>query len=100
MALQKRNVVTYGLTGKVYGQLLFKQYKYGTVVSKVPDRSKVVLNEKQKASTAVFRKAVNFAKQILKDPSRYAEYQARLPEGKTVYHAAIADYFATEKNIQ
>ena len=96
MALQKRNVVTYGLTGKVYGQLLFKQYKYGTVVTKVPDRSKVVLSEKQKASNAVFRKAVLYAKKVLKDPSRYAEYQARLPEGKTVYHAAIADYFAAK----
>ena len=98
MAVQKRNVVTYGLTGKVYGQLLFKQYKYGTVVSKVPDRSKVVLSDKQKASTVLFRRAVIYAKMVLKDPTRYAEYQSSLPEGKTVYHAAIADYFATKKD--
>jgi len=99
MALQKRNVVTHGLTGKVYGQLIFKQYSYGTVVSKVPDRSKVVLSEKQIASTAAFRKAVSFAKQVLKDPVRYAEYQAKLPEGKTVYHTAIADYFVKKMGI-
>ena len=98
MALQKRNVVTHGLSGKIYGQLLFKQYKYGTVVSKIPDRSKVVLSDKQKASNALFRRAVIYAKMVLKDPTRYAEYQSRLPEGKTVYHAAIADYFATKKD--
>lgn len=93
MAKQKRNVVMYGLSGKVNGQLLFKQYSYGTVVSKIPDRSKVILSEKQQASNMVFRKAVRYAKQVLKDPVRYAECKARVPEGKTVYHTAIADYF-------
>ena len=97
MALQKRNVVTHGLTGKIYGQLIFKQYSYGTVVSKVPDRSNVVLSEKQEASTAAFRKAVSYAKQVLKDPVKYAEYQSKLVEGKTVYHTAIADYFTKIK---
>lgn len=41
----------------------------------------------------VFRKAVLYAKQVLKDPVRYAECKARVPEGKTVYHTAIADFF-------
>ncbi len=97
MALQKRNVVTHGLSGKVYGQLIFKQYSYGTVVSKVPDRSNVILSEKQLASAAQFRKAVAFAKQVLKDPMKYALYQSKLEEGKTVYHTAIADYFVMKK---
>lgn len=98
MALQKRNVVTHGLTGNLYGQLIFKQYSYGTVVSKVPDRSNVILSEKQLASAAKFRKAVAYAKQVLKDPMRYAHYQSKLEEGRTVYHAAIADYFAVKKD--
>lgn len=83
----------YGLSGKVNGQLLFKQYSYGTVVSKIPDRSKVILSDKQQASNEVFRKAVLYAKQVLKDPLKYAECKSRVAEGKTVYHTAIADYF-------
>ena len=94
MARQKRNAVTHGLTGNVYGQLLYKQYSYGTVVTKMPDRSKVIPSDKQKASNTVFGRAVKYAKQVLQDPVKYAEYQSRLAEGKTVYHAAIADYFA------
>jgi hypothetical protein len=93
MARQKQNVLTHGLTGNVYGQLIFKQYSYGTVVSKIPDRSKVVLSEKQQASTGTFRKAVAYAKGVLKDPVKYAEIQSRLAEGKAVYHAAIKEYF-------
>lgn len=93
MARQKQNVLTHGLTGNVYGQLIFKQYSYGTVVSKVPNRSKVVPSKKQKASTDRFRKAVAYAKQVLKDPVKYAEYAASLPQGKTVYTQAIAEYF-------
>lgn len=87
----------YGLSGKVNGQLLFKQYSYGTVVSKIPDRSRVVLSDKQTASNSAFRKAVQYAKQVLKDPVRYAECRARLTEGKTVYNTAIADYLARQK---
>ncbi|MES3018315.1 MAG: hypothetical protein V4721_11070 [Bacteroidota bacterium] len=98
MAKQKRNVVMSGFTGKVNEQLLFKQYLYGTVVSKVPDRSKVVLSDKQKISNAVFAKAVQYAKRVLQDPAKYSEYQARLVDGKTVYNTAIADYFAQNKS--
>ncbi|MGV3684706.1 MAG: hypothetical protein ACO1NS_03705 [Daejeonella sp.] len=94
MARQKTNVVMKGVTGKLAGMLIFKQYSYGTVVSKLPDRSKVTLSEKQKNSNGAFRKAVKYAQQVLKDPAKCAAYRSVLPEGKTVYHAAIADYFA------
>jgi len=83
-----------GLTGKVGELLLFKQYSYGTVITKIPDRSKVILSEKQVNSNKTFRKAVAYAKQILKDPKKCAVYQHNLPAGKTIYHTAIAEYFA------
>jgi hypothetical protein len=98
MALQKRNSVIHGLSGTINQQLLFKQYSYGTVVSKMPDRSKVVPSEKQIASNTEFRKAVQYAREILNDPIRRAEYQSKLARGKTVYNTAIAEYFAKKRN--
>jgi hypothetical protein len=94
MARQKHNVVMNGISGQIGGMLILKQYAYGTVVSKLPDRSKVKLSLKQKASNSVFRKAVKYAQVAMKDPDKSAAYRAVLPEGKSVYHMAIADYFA------
>ena len=94
MARQEHNVVMKGLTGKVGELLLFKQYRYGTVVSKIPDRSKVVLSEKQKSANRLFKLAVKFAKEVMKDPVKRAECEARLPQGKTVYHTALAEFIA------
>lgn len=94
MARQERNVITQGLSGKVNGQLLFKQYSYGTVITKIPDRSRVILSEKQKSCNLAFRQAVVYARSIINDPLRKAEYEARLSEGKTVYNTAIAEFLA------
>ncbi len=92
MARQKNNVVTHGLSGKVNGQLLYKAYSYGTVVTKMPDRSKVVLSDKQKSYNRNFRSAVAYAKEVINDPVKRAEYESKLQEGKTVYHTAIAEF--------
>jgi hypothetical protein len=50
MARLKSNVLVEGFSGRI-DRLLFKQYKYGTVVSKMPDRSKVKLTANQKKQT-------------------------------------------------
>lgn len=94
MARQKLNVVTYGLSGKVNGQLLFKQYSYGTVVTKIPDRSQVILSEKQKSCNRTFRQAVAYARTVLSDPIKKAEYESGLKDGRTVYHTAIAEFLS------
>ncbi len=96
MARQKRNAVTQGLSGKINGQLLFKQYSYGTVVTKIPDRSRVILSEKQKSCNSTFRQAVAYARTVLNDPLKKAEYELGLTDGKTVYHTAIAEFLATK----
>lgn len=92
MAIQKKNVLTKGLSGKVNDQLLYKQYSYGTVVGKIPDRSRVVLSKKQKSCNTSFSLAVAYAQSVISDPLKKARYQSRLPAGKTVYHAAIAEF--------
>jgi hypothetical protein len=92
MAIQKRNVLTRGLSGKINDQLLYKQYSFGTVVGKIPDRSRVVLSKKQKSCNTSFSLAVAYAQSVISDPVKKAKYQSGLAAGKTVYHAAIAEF--------
>lgn len=96
MAVVKRNQVTKGLSGKFH-EFIFKNYSYGTVVSKVPDRSKVKLSKKQKAANTIFKAAVAYAKEVIRDPKKRKPYEVKLKRGKTVYHTALADYLKKHK---
>jgi hypothetical protein len=46
------NPLLQGVSGKIGGQLVIKQYSYGTVISAMPDMSKVKKSMLQKNSAA------------------------------------------------
>lgn len=91
MARVKNNVLIQGLSGRI-DRLLLKQYRYGTVLSKMPDRSKVKLSAKQKKANKRFQEAVQYAKGVLKDPPMHKLYAKELKKGKSLYHAALSDF--------
>ena len=91
MARVSKNSLAESFQGSL-GSLVFKRYRYGTVVSKRPDRSKVKLSRKQKASNQRFVKAVLYAKQVLRTPSMQLKYKRQMKQGKSLYHLALADY--------
>ena len=55
MARVKTNALLQGVSGKV-GNIVFKNYASGTVISSCPDRSKVKLSITQKKSNSKFIK--------------------------------------------
>jgi CobQ-like glutamine amidotransferase family enzyme len=91
MARIKDNVLVKGFSGKL-DQVVFKTYSYGTVVTRYPDMSKVKLSKAQKKSNHSFKEAVSYAQEVLADPARRKVYEKKLKPGKTVYHAALADF--------
>ncbi|ADY53287.1 hypothetical protein Pedsa_2746 [Pseudopedobacter saltans DSM 12145] len=92
MAKVKRNVIMQGMSGKICDQLVLKTYNYGTVVSKIPDMSKVVPSSHQKDKRNRFKEAVAYAKAIIADVHKKAGVAYRTPKGKLVYHQAIREY--------
>ena len=91
MARVKDNIIIKGLSGRI-DNLLVKNYSYGTVISKMPDRSKVKLSQKQKKANKRFQEAVRYAQSILADPSKQKPYKKLVKEGKSLYHAALSDF--------
>lgn len=95
MAQIKNNAFAESLSGKL-GNLLLKKYSYGTVVSKMPDRSKVKLSSKQKQANKIFQLAVQYARAVKADPSKHKLYAKEVRLGKSLYHAALSDYLKNE----
>ncbi|MDR1526080.1 MAG: hypothetical protein LBS46_00220, partial [Dysgonamonadaceae bacterium] len=92
MAKQARNVVTYGLSGKIGDLLIFRQVKGKTVISRVPERSRKA-SEKQTAHRQRFQQAVIYAKAAIASPPTGELYQTAVSKGKQPFNAAVADFF-------
>jgi hypothetical protein len=91
VARVKTNSLIEGLSGKV-GRLLFKNYASGTIVTSVPNRSKVKLSDTQKNANKKFKEAVAYAKGVLADAEKRKQYEGQLKPGKSIYHLALADF--------
>jgi len=91
MAISRDNYVTHGLSGTV-GDNVFRQFNRKTHVSKRPDRSQVKYNKKQTKLQDIFARASAYASDVINDPAKKAAF--KLEAGKSVYHAAIAEYMA------
>lgn len=99
MAISKNNVVTDSISGKV-GNVIFKNYKNKTVISRYPNMSKVVKTDKQIENQYLFKAAQAYAKSILADPQKKLALAKTLRKGKTVYHAAISQYLKENKAVK
>ena len=91
MARVFNNALLDGVRGKI-GKLVIKQYRYGTVISAIPDMSRVKKSALQKHYQGDFADAVAYAQGIIRDPRKKAAYAKKIPKGKTVYHVAIQEY--------
>jgi len=97
MANTNNNLILQELTGQLGKQLVLKQHRGKTIVSKYPDMSRVKPSPKQLAEKSKFSKAVQYAQSILKDAAKKAAYTAQLKPNETVYHNAIKEYLAKHK---
>ena len=71
-------------SGKIGDVTVVKQYSYGTVISAIPDMSRVKKSDLQKFKQHYFKDTVIYAQTILRDPKKKAAYTKTLKAGKTV----------------
>ena len=82
-----------GISG-LAGPVVFKQYADKTVVTARPStRKKRSTNQKENSS--LFKYAVAYAKSIIDDPKKKAEYAKKLKKNASVYHAAIREFLTS-----
>ena len=82
------------MQGKM-GSMVFKLAHTGeTIVTKVPDMSKVKWSKAQKAHRQRFKKAVAYARAAMAEPKVRAVYEKMAAkQGKRPFDMAVSDYF-------
>jgi hypothetical protein len=94
MARLKSNPLVNGFSGGL-GDIVFKNYRYGTVISKRPNMSKVKRTRQQKENNSRFKKAVAYARGVVVNAALKKAYEKKSKiTGRSVYHLAISDFMA------
>jgi hypothetical protein len=93
MARSKNNILTKGLSGMVGKQIVFRTWNGKTFISVAPKKPKKQ-SPIQKENRTKFKRATVYAKSMMKDPIKKAEYKeiARKLQLPNAYTAAITDY--------
>jgi hypothetical protein len=101
MARIKNNPLVNGFSGKL-GDIIFKSYRYGTVISRCPDMSKVKRTRQQKKNSNRFTEAVEYARSVVASPTLKEGYEKKAKKtGRTIYHLALSDYMTdTSKTLK
>jgi hypothetical protein len=84
------NALMKGTSGAIGKDTVFRTFKHKTFSGKFPDMSHIIPSKNQTKGRERFAKAVAYAKSVMKDPEKSAEYKAR--KSYSVYHAALKDY--------
>jgi len=100
MAIIKNNDIIEGISGKL-GNFVFKQVRGKTTISPCPPKP-TTQSDSQKGTRDRFRKASEWAKNVLMDADQKAYYQKKARKLKlpNAYTAAIADYMRSAKVMQ
>src|ERR1041384_7835782 len=98
MARTNSEGILKNVSGKIGKQLVVKQYKDMTVISKYPDMSNVKPSKQQKNNRSLFKEAVAYATAINRNPVKKKEYLKKIGEGESVYRYALKEYLEREKN--
>ncbi len=98
MAILDKGHSLNGARGRVGKTFILKKYGKKTVLANFPDESK---NDRkptkaQKGQRTSFKRAVAYAKSVLKDPKLTAAYKRKLKGHRNVYQAALADYLKSK----
>jgi hypothetical protein len=92
MAKVAKNVLTRGLSGKVGNLVVFRNNGGETVLTSAPGRRILPMTEAQLLHLEQFREAVIYAKSVMANPGRKAEYEPLVSRGISVYNLAVADF--------
>lgn len=97
MAIQT-SAIFKGFSGNINRQLLFRQCGGKTIVSKFPDRSRVIYSEKQKQERRRFADAVSFARIMIADEGLKQVYSLKaLSLGfRSAWNVAIAEFMSDQ----
>jgi len=96
MAISDDNVLTARYHGR-FGNAVLRWCRGKSILSKMPDCSRVVKTEAQKANMKRFAAAVIYAKRVLNDPELVKKYEKIRKEHQSTWNAAISNFLSKPK---
>jgi glutamate synthase domain-containing protein 2 len=86
--------------GAVGKDFVIKHYRYGIIKTKYPDMSKIIASKAQRSCRDLFKEAVAFAKQVMKDPVQKKAWQQKIKHKHRVFNQVIKAYLQAIKKAK
>jgi hypothetical protein len=84
------------IRGAIGKKLVFKQYQYGSVITKFPCMDNIVASPAQQYRRNIFKEAVAFARSVNNDPVTKQHWSKKYKTAR-VYNHAIRQYIHANK---
>ena len=78
-----------GAIGKKY---VIKHYRYGVIMTRFPDMTRIIASGKQRKCRNLFREAVAFAMSVMADPVQKEAYKKKLKVRYRLFNRLIKEY--------
>ena len=92
MAKAGKNLILYGVSGKIGDQIVIRQRGGETIITQAPGKRTGEPTEAQKKHQEQFQQAIIYGKAAIADEATKEEYQEKAEGMKTAFNVAVADF--------
>jgi hypothetical protein len=86
--------------GAIGKEIVIKRYRYGKIITRFPDMSRIIASAKQRKCRDLFKLAVAYAKEVIADGERKRTWQKRIRRRNGVYNEAVKYYMLKDKKAK
>ncbi len=94
---QRLPLIYHWIRGAIGKEFVIKQYRYGPVKTRYPDMTRIIASESQRKCRNLFKEAVSYAKEVMRDPVRRGEWEKRVRNKRLIWPKIIRFYMLEVK---
>ena len=100
MKREKIPILLTWIRGAINKEFVIKHYRYGVVMTKFPDMTRIIASAQQRKCRNLFKEAVAYAKTVIADPVKKKEWEKKVKIKYRVFNRIIKEFMLAAKEMK
>ena len=100
MKREKIPILLTWIRGAINKEFVIKHYRYGVVMTKFPDMTRIIASAQQRKCRNLFKEAVAYAKTVIADPVKKKEWEKKVKIKYRVFNRIIKEFMLAAKAMK
>ena len=100
MKREKIPILLTWIRGAINKEFVIKHYRYGVVMTKFPDMTRIIASAQQRKCRNLFKEAVAYAKTVIADPVKKKEWEKKVKIKYRVFNRIIKEFMQAAKAMK